>query len=175
MDATHSRPDDTCPLAHLDDGCCTFFDCTSALTEKYAPVPLCDRHVLYVWALVNPEVADASRVPRAAARDPRVGLIYYVRMGGYVKVGFAVDLRKRMMNYPPEAVLLAARPGDESEERREHEYLRPARAYGREWYHLAPLVLNRIQEVLAEHGEPAQPKRMRREMGRRHSRASRAA
>lgn len=61
-------------------------------------------------------------------------VVYYVRVGKYIKIGTAIRLDERLKCYPPDAELLATEPGHYQTEARRltefHEYL----AARREWF-----------------------------------------
>lgn len=157
-----SAADDPCPLAHVGDGQCAVFDCHEEAAEQIDPIPLCTRHAALTWSLVDEQikVAKPGYSPSGDYAD-RKGYVYFVRIGDLIKIGFAASPDKRMMNYPPEAHLLALFPGTPTDERAEHRAQRQHRAYGREWYRPHPDVLNRIRDLTAEHGDPAPPLRIR--------------
>lgn len=82
------------------------------------------------------------------------GTVYFLRTGGYIKIGWTSDIGKRMKAYPPDTVLLATMPGTRSDELREHKRFAHLRTHGREWYPLAAQITERISVLVAEHGEP---------------------
>lgn len=159
-----TAPTPVCPRHHVDDALCAFASCDEPVSDKYAPAPICTQHVLLMWSTVELERQQSSAPtpePRAD-RSPRraSGVIYYLRVGELIKVGFASNLRHRLMNYPPEAQLLAARPAQRGDEAAEHTALAAFRVHGREWYSQHPAVLARVDDVTAEHGQPEQPVRL---------------
>lgn len=82
------------------------------------------------------------------------GVIYYLRVGAYIKVGWTSDLEKRMRAYSPDSVLLATEPGTRKDEAKRHRLLAVHRTHGREWYAMTPSVMHHIEQVAAEHGTP---------------------
>lgn len=104
--------------------------------------------------------ADAKRIDKqieaekAALRQDRDGFVYYIRIGERIKVGYSVDVRRRMRAYPPESALLAIEPGDRDLETERHRQFSASRTHGREWYTLTPDLQEHIDSVIAEHGEP---------------------
>ena len=93
--------------------------------------------------------------PEPEPKKPIEGFVYYVRSGGFIKIGWTSDLTKRMKGYPPDSVLLAVEPGTRPDETRRHRQFPHHRTHGREWYTMAPTLMHHIDSVKAEHGEPA--------------------
>jgi hypothetical protein len=151
-------------------------------------LPICDKHAAVVWnqlvtyhrksralgaaiADVNEMVAarrkredEADKVTFMARED---GHIYFIRLGGMIKVGWTRDLWQRVKSYGASAELLASYPATRSDETNLHRQLRPALAKGREWYEDGPIVAAFVAEVLDKYGEPpavdwlwTQPKRV---------------
>lgn len=83
------------------------------------------------------------------------GYVYYIRMGGLVKIGYAGDVAKRMRNYPPNAELAAAHPGTLEVERDMHARFKDALARGREWFQPTPDLEEHIAQVRDAFGDPA--------------------
>lgn len=88
---------------------------------------------------------------RAAPTD---GTVYFLQVGGHIKIGWTSDMAKRMRTYPPNAVLLATHPGERKDELRLHRMFAVHCSHGREWYPLVPVILAHIKRVIAEHGLP---------------------
>ena len=82
------------------------------------------------------------------------GSVYYLRVGSYIKIGWASDLAKRMRSYPPDSILLAVEPGTRKDEQRRHKMFAVHRTHGREWYAMVPSLMHHIAMVTSEHGEP---------------------
>lgn len=82
------------------------------------------------------------------------GVVYYLRSGGYIKIGWASNLQKRMKAYPPDTMLLATEPGTRADEQRRHRTFAVHRTHGREWYAMVPPLMEHIDKVKRENGEP---------------------
>lgn len=128
-------------------------------------LPLCMAH-LAVAANLQRQLAGGempvvrARVRVAVPERPAVapaplGTVYFVQVGAHIKIGWTSDLEKRMKQYPPNSVLLAAHPGTRKDETRMHRRFAASRTHGREWYALVPSLLHHIEAVKAEHGAPA--------------------
>lgn len=138
-------------------------------------LPLCFDHLAVVFKMGvtayrdKPEfieaIADINEA--VAARDKREheeqqeaflarenGQIYFVRIGGLVKVGWTRDLWSRIKSYGASAELLAAYDATRQDETNLHRQLTPARAKGREWYEDGDIIAKFIAEALAKYGVP---------------------
>jgi hypothetical protein len=94
--------------------------------------------------------------PPARRAAPAEGIIYFLQVGGHIKIGWTSDLAKRMHAYPPNALLLATHPGLRKDELRLHKMFAVHRSHGREWYPLAPVILEHIKRVVAKYGKPVE-------------------
>ena len=81
--------------------------------------------------------------------------VYYLKVGDLIKIGYSSNLRRRLVAYPPDSVLLAACPGTRDDEQAVHRELGSHLALNREWFHPSDDVLAKIASVLAEHGDPS--------------------
>lgn len=132
---------------------------------------MCDMHLLLVYANLDQgywaryqtggfksDERHAQRLAdeqaKRAATAARVGVVYYVEVGSHIKIGWTSDLAKRMRSYPPNSRLLACHPGLRTDERDIHRKFVLWRSHGAEWYVLAPILLDHIKRVVAEHGQP---------------------
>lgn len=81
-------------------------------------------------------------------------VVYYVLRGKYVKIGTTVNLRERMRDLMPDAVL-AVEPGGRALERRMHEHFARIRySRDREYFLLTEELQEHIDAVIAKHGPP---------------------
>lgn len=163
MKRTRYRRQGTCRVCGQDPG----FEGVTLKDGK----KLC---IVCAWTVVEelrrvhnaPEITDLQRIrhrqehgkdgPRRTAipRDP--AFIYYARVGNLIKIGFARDVRKRMRDYPPNAVLLAVHPGTKEVEREMHSRFRPHLARGREWFTPSDEIMAHIETTVEQFGSPAQ-------------------
>lgn len=129
------------------------------------PTRHCGRHIALIafHGLRNPTAqitldilreAEAKNAAPAAPSEPATGTVYYLRSGGYFKIGWTSNLEKRMKGYPPDTTLLAIHPGTKKDERRIHKRFAHLISNGREWFVLAPEIHDHIERVIAEHGAP---------------------
>lgn len=154
------RPDD------LTDVQCLAFMCTSYVQEQYFAqrVYMCQEHALQVWAtvqeMIDPDTLRQIAYNRVTPHEERypesyqpvpisecVGVVYFVRVGDLIKVGFSSDLGRRMKAYPPDAELLAYYSASFAEEQRWHKLLTVHRARRREWYHPTPEVMDAVEQA----------------------------
>lgn len=153
---------------------CIWHRCDTEVASGLLYVPLCYEHATFVHDEVE---AHADRVSliverrrerfmaeQLAARglqpyvppkpEPKPEIIYYLQVGGHIKIGWTSDLGKRMRSYPPNTELLAIHPGRRADERALHKRFAVHRSHGQEWYPLVPVLLDHIKRVIAEHGQP---------------------
>lgn len=89
-----------------------------------------------------------------APATEKLGTIYFIRSGGYIKIGWTSNLKNRMRGYLPDTTLLAVKPGTRRDENRIHKRFAHLTTHGREWFPLAPQITEYIAQVVREHGEP---------------------
>lgn len=104
----------------------------------------------------QPSRVQANRAWAATEQDRSVSLsqaarevgpvLYAVRVGEMIKIGFTRSLHSRMKKYGSFQNLLALKPGTLADENALHASLREHRARGREYYHPAPEVLTVVNE-----------------------------
>lgn len=126
--------------------------CPKDRVERYGPFyPLCMEHSLIAWVKVQEDhersVKLASRPPVQAVSLSEEGWVYYLRIGDHIKIGYAKDIVRRMVAYPPNTEFLAAVPGTRRDERNLHTRLKEHRAMGREWYVLRADVLAEVEKA----------------------------
>lgn len=150
---------------------CTVPDCDDPI-EYVACYPLCLPHAFELadrmgeMKLTKMAVSTQRRLISADDRRKRQeqkerdlraeapGLVYYLRVGEHVKIGFtAVELRSRLRAYPPGSALLAAEPGSKALEKQRHAQFRAMKAAGREWFTPHAALDEHIAQVVAEHGD----------------------
>ena len=140
------------------------------LVKSFRRTRMCDDHALYVVEGVErvrrPIVADLTeRIEQAKAERARVAadgdveqreeVIYYVRDGEHIKIGWTTDLRRRLKRgFKPGGKLLASHPGTRADEARLHRQFAAYRTHGNEWYAPMPSLLHHIEMVKQKHGEP---------------------
>lgn len=102
---------------------------------------------------IQDERAERAK-PRAKRPVRTDGVVYFLRVGGHIKIGWTSDLNKRMRGYHPDSTLLATKPGTRKDERSLHRKFSHLTTHGREWFPLAPQILEEVDRTVAEHGEP---------------------
>lgn len=130
-------------------------------TELGGDAPLCLAHLTLAAKIHKASTDGVEFVWRVRAeihlpepKQPVSGFVYYVRSGGFIKIGWTSDLTKRMKGYPPDSILLAVEPGPRQLETRRHKQFSHHRTHGREWYTMAPTLMHHVETVKSEHGEP---------------------
>lgn len=139
---------------------CAIGFCPNEASQRYQ-LPLCQEHILAIWLTVEEDMRNAGWTPdqmRAAAKRNHGtvadGQVYYLKIDDYIKIGYTKNLKRRMLQYPPNAELLAHNPGTEADERRIHEKFSAYLTSGREWFRDVPEIRRHIENKIAQHGSP---------------------
>lgn len=73
-------------------------------------------------------------------------MVYLIKSGNYLKIGYSNDVKKRLQNYTthnPDIVLLDTIEGDESIEKMLHNLCKEFRLNNKqEWFHLNPFIID---------------------------------
>jgi hypothetical protein len=97
----------------------------------------------------TPSQSPHSRKPKKLMEKPKAGLVYFVRAGSAVKIGFTNNLKLRLKHIQlgshMKIELLATIPGDENTEREIHWRFARYRIRG-EWFRLKPDLKAFIQD-----------------------------
>lgn len=99
---------------------------------------------------------ERHEAAKSALRQDREGFVYYLQVGERIKVGYSVDVKRRMRAYPPGSELLAVEPGDRDLETERHRQFAGSRTDGREWFRPTPDLLELVAEIVATYGAPKQ-------------------
>jgi hypothetical protein len=91
---------------------------------------------------------------KARVRKDADGFVYYLQVGERLKIGYSVDVKRRMRAYPPGSRLLAVEPGDRDLETRRHRQFAGSLTDGREWFSPTLDILELVQELVDVYGEP---------------------
>lgn len=117
-----------------------------------APFPICRRHAVKLFMHMRDLIGDpyepemSPHLTRGAvtfkaqndAIRARPSYVYYVQVGGLIKIGMTTNLRQRMCHYPPDSKLLATELGSADVESQRHYQFRHLLAHGNEWFRMAP-------------------------------------
>lgn len=112
------------------------------------PSSVCFKHAMGVFTFMQGAIDDAPAELKASFITPVIrseretlnvpdvtgGAVYYLLMDGLIKIGHTVDLRRRMMSYPPNAKYLAHELGTTATERMRHRQFGAYLKMGREWF-----------------------------------------
>lgn len=121
-----------------------------------APFPVCGRHARQLYEYFRPRADDvelairineADRAARRKVRNKRAGHVYYVALGGLIKIGYSSDLAQRLGTYPPARKLLATEPGTLTLEKQRHLQFGRLLAAGREWFRPEPELMDHIKTL----------------------------
>jgi hypothetical protein len=100
------------------------------------------------------EMRAANAPPAPPPEPPRDEFVYFLQVGGHIKIGWTAQFEQRMRSYPPNSILLARHPGTRADEKQLHKRFAVHRSHGQEWYPLVPVLLDHIKRVVAQFGEP---------------------
>lgn len=139
-------------------------------------IPLCERHFVYIGErFMSERTVLGARYLRAGApeREERQAevrrreadraialedqsVVYYVRIGDHVKIGFSANLRQRLiaLRVSPDAVM-ATEPGGRTVEAVRHKEFAAERVGRREDFNPSRRLLNHIELIRREHGGPS--------------------
>lgn len=99
--------------------------------------------------------AEKRKVEKRIKHDAVEGFVYYIRINGHIKIGYAKDVTKRMRHYPPGSDLLAVEPGTMTTEKERHAQFKPYLTRGNEWFVEADMLKRHIETIRDEYGNPA--------------------
>lgn len=158
-------------------------DASSSGTRAFRPrkvteaLPICRRHETIIHKQTQPhwQEVDYLAMRERLARQRVVeeikaerkadlaheshgavqGQIYFVRINGLVKVGWASKLRSRLKSYGASAEILCHFPASRPDETLLHRQLRPYLAKGREWYQDCKLIEDVVAGYIKQYGQPS--------------------
>ena len=99
--------------------------------------------------------AASRRAGDAQFKGEHPGFVYFVEVGERIKIGYSVDVRRRMRAYPPGSVLLAVEPGSPEMERQRHQQFAGCLLDGREWFRPDDVILEQAAAIREQHGDPS--------------------
>lgn len=80
-------------------------------------------------------------------QSPTNNVVYYVKVGKYIKIGTSRDVDRRLQQYPPDSELLATEPGDHDIEAMRHDQFREYLAARNEWFTPGPKLMWYIEHL----------------------------
>lgn len=132
------------------------------------PVDVCEKHALVLVAFMKERGGAVMRrmdaiyeeppVSKGVERRPpiyvggRASVVYYMKFGQHVKIGFSTNLPSRARDLKPEAVI-AVEPGARGEETTQHLRFLDKRVHG-EFFQLDHELIQYINMVRATYGDP---------------------
>lgn len=130
------------------DGLCAFPVCTNPVSQKL-PHPICDGHVVSIYRSAKHWLDELGIGPRQ--RGPKneapEGVVYFVRLGSLIKIGFTRHLAGRLRDLPHEEVL-GILQGTMAREKALHRRFAHLRHHG-EWFTDCPELRQFIAEEAA--------------------------
>lgn len=133
---------------------CPWQFCTMRVPVRFheAGMLLCREHALLAWTIVNEQMGMVQQAPLPDPPPPpakTVGIVYFIRTAGRIKIGHSIDVERRLAQYPPDVEVLYLVSGDKQRERREHMRFRAYLADGREWFQDREEVTAAIEDMAA--------------------------
>ncbi|MET8866516.1 GIY-YIG nuclease family protein [Nonomuraea sp. NPDC004580] len=102
----------------------------------------------------TPEAKRSLR--RDLARQRGSMIVYYVRIGNNIKIGWTTNLKQRMTTLMPDEIL-ATEPGEEQLERLRHQQFAHLRVPpGRERFRPDPELLDHVEMLRSHYGPPSE-------------------
>lgn len=92
--------------------------------------------------------------PKPEPKPLAEGHVYFLLSDSVVKIGWTSDLDERMRAYSPGARILAVMPGTKADESRLHKKFGHLKTNRREWFAYSPQVMEEVERVVREHGDP---------------------
>lgn len=137
------------------------------------PFPICFKHAMKVWKNFDGQIAarlgvddsglhqmrESSRSEEARRRElaARQSVVYYVRIGEYIKIGYSTNLTERLhaLRIGRDDVL-ATEPGGRELEQQRHQQFASERLRSKfENFKPSQCLLDHIEAVRDEHGPPS--------------------
>jgi hypothetical protein len=78
-------------------------------------------------------------------QTPTNNVVYYIKVGKYVKIGTSRNLDQRIKHYPPDAELLATEPGGRKIETMRHQQFAKYLSARHEWFEPGPKLMRHIE------------------------------
>jgi hypothetical protein len=128
-----------------------------------APFPICLKHASRVLRYLNSFLTEEDGPALTAARDMEqeaphippilpedgVSIVYYLRVGKYIKIGQTINPGQRIRVYPPDSELLAYELGDRTLEKLRIKQFRRSLRSGFEWFAPTDDLLKHIDHIRA--------------------------
>ncbi|MGZ9830258.1 GIY-YIG nuclease family protein [Tsukamurella ocularis] len=141
-------------------GRCCWPDCDEPRGRYADDYQLCQTHTMLAmhygqqYGLDNwLDPATRRKEKRAAQKRDQDGWVYYARVGEAIKIGFSIDVKARVRQYPPGTILLAVEPGSKELERARHKEFGHSRTRGREWFRESLPIKEHIEKLRARYGD----------------------
>jgi len=142
------------------------------MVPAWSPVPVCIACGVRISLTFQRDTDVASGVAAERARIRQEfeaeqearrkisSVVYYVRIGDHIKIGYTSDLDRRLMGLRVDGSdLLAWEPGGRELEQQRHHEFRAARISRREDFHPTDRLKEHLEELRAKHGLPQWLKR----------------
>jgi hypothetical protein len=99
-------------------------------------------------AIRSLQTYDQGRADKLVAIPGRgIHVVYYLRIGNHIKIGYSANLSDRMRSYPPDAEVLATESGSKALEKARHQQFDHQLRLGREWFAPSLDLLTHIENL----------------------------
>lgn len=98
------------------------------------------------WCFEGRVKIHLAKFHETTTREPD-HVVYYIKVGKYIKIGTSRDVDKRLNQYPPGAKLLAVEPGGYRREAERHKQFAKDLAERKEWFRPSPLLNTHIKNL----------------------------
>lgn len=99
------------------------------------------------WAKLLREARAIKTSPVPAKRKPVDEVVYYIRVGHLIKIGYTGNLKNRMGYYPPHAIILATEPGGRDLEQQRLRQFGGRMSDRSEWFYVTPELIAHINSL----------------------------
>ena len=137
-------------------------DFCDAPAAEDMPFPICTRHAVELYRHMRQIVEDATsthegRLAVGGAvlhgihdekrKRESLGVVYSIRVGTMIKIGYTENLMTRVSAYPPGRKLLATEEGGKILETRRHRQFAALRTAGKEWFSIEQPLIDHINQL----------------------------
>lgn len=133
---------------------CLVFTCQSNVPAHHG-FPLCDHHLKKAWAAFEvangadvPEPREPYAQPHPSTQRDKPGVVYFIRIGEELKIGWTSNIKNRSNALQADAVL-HVQPGTQHDEHEYHQQFNEHRTRGKEWFALNEDTQEKIQEIIS--------------------------
>ena len=145
---------------------CRAFDCENNASWDIKTLPLCYDHGLEVARVYEDAILDlrrerlgeeamhATEVRERVRGNREPSLVYYARIGDYIKIGYSTRLRRRLATLRVDELLAVEPGGPDLERERHHQFDAERIDLRRENFRPSPALADHIEHLRDAHPLP---------------------